>query len=198
MTIVPIVEGDGEVAALPILLRRLCEWKFSGTHVEIARPIRVRKDQFLNREPEFNRHIQLACSKAGENGCVFTLLDADDDCPVSLAADIQTRALLINATQHFATIIANREYEAWLVAAAPSINGKRGFSLPASDQSYLNPEMPRNAKGWIRERLSSASYRETLDQPAFTAEIDLQLAHTNSRSFRKLCAELDRYVNRFV
>lgn len=32
-------------------------------------------------------------------------------------------------------------------------------------------------------------YRETTDQPAFAALLNLQLVHARSRSFRKLCGE---------
>ena len=41
--IAAIVEGDGEVAALPILLRRLLAWRPVAGAVEIGRPIRVRR-----------------------------------------------------------------------------------------------------------------------------------------------------------
>jgi len=40
-TVVPIVEGDGEVAAVPILLRRLPEWLSPGLVVDVSPPIRV-------------------------------------------------------------------------------------------------------------------------------------------------------------
>jgi hypothetical protein len=56
-------------------------------------------------------------------------------------------------------------------------------------------ENPRNAKGWMRERMASGTYSEILDQPAFTARIDLQQAFDNSRSFRKLCKEWRTHVS---
>ncbi|MEA3412524.1 MAG: hypothetical protein U9R74_13435, partial [Pseudomonadota bacterium] len=47
---------------------------------------------------------------------------------------------------------------------------------------------PRNAKGWITDHMIGA-YRETTDQPAFSARMGLQEAFDGSRSFRKLCRE---------
>lgn len=196
MNIVPIVEGDGEVAALPVLLRRLNEWKRPGTAIDISHPIRVRKDRFLRRDDEFSRHVQLACLKAGVGGLVLILLDADDDCPVVESEKIRSRALCVNATGEFAVIMANREYEAWFIAAAPSLSGRRGFVLPANDSSHLVPETRRDAKGWIRERMSPNGYRETRDQAAFSAHLDLELAFQNSRSFRKLCTEFGKFAAR--
>ncbi|MGZ8992103.1 MAG: hypothetical protein ACXW23_19545 [Telluria sp.] len=54
--------------------------------------------------------------------------DGDDDCPVSKAAEIQRRAQPVIAHQPLSVILANREYEAWFIAAAapgprpPSLN----------------------------------------------------------------------------
>lgn len=81
----PIVEGDGEVAALPVLLRRIAEWRTPEVYVDVLAPIRVYKDRFLNRDDEFTRHLKLAAAKAGERGWILILLDADDDCPISKA-----------------------------------------------------------------------------------------------------------------
>ena len=62
-TVACIVEGEGEVAALPILLQRLAQWREPGAYVQILRPIKVYKDRFLNRPEEFSRHLQLASVK---------------------------------------------------------------------------------------------------------------------------------------
>ena len=76
-----IVEGDGEVVALPVLLRRLNDWLTPDLYVDVLHPIRVRKDRFLNRVDEFRRHLLLARGKAGAGGWILILLDSDDDCP---------------------------------------------------------------------------------------------------------------------
>jgi hypothetical protein len=84
-------------------------------------------------------------------------------------------------------ILANHEYEAWFIAAAHSLNGVRGFKLPADE--VVDPDVLHDAKGWVDRHMDGRSYREVLDQPAFTAKFDLQQAFYNSRSFRKLCKE---------
>jgi hypothetical protein len=90
--VVAIVEGDGEVAALPILLRRLADWKTPNKVVHVPVPIRVQKDRFLQRDKEFSRHLQLAALKCGDEGWILILLDADDDCPAALGVQILKRA----------------------------------------------------------------------------------------------------------
>ena len=185
-TVATIVEGDGEVAALPVLLRRLNEWMTPDVYTQVLHPIRVRRDRFLNREEEFRRHLLLAAAKCGEKGWILVLLDADDDCPLLLGGQILERARRYVPHREVSVVLANREYEAWFIASARSLHGKRGFSYEESKP--VDAENPRNAKGWIADHMSGP-YRETTDQPAFSAHMDLQQAYDNSRSFRKLCCE---------
>jgi hypothetical protein len=187
-----IVEGDGEVAALPVLLRRLSQWRRPEVHVDVLPPIRVYKDRFLNRPEEFSRHLQLAAAKCGDMGWVLILFDADDDCPAKKGAAVLALAQAVIPHRRVAVVLANREYEAWFIAAAESLNGCRGFQSRETD-AFADPEIPRNAKGWVRDRMP-AGYGETTDQPAFSARFDLDLAHQRSRSFRKLCSEWDKHV----
>jgi len=190
MKIASIVEGDGEVASLPILLRRLAEWRTPEDYPIVLPPIRVRRDRFLNRNEEFHRHLQLAAAKCGEDGWVLILLDADDDCPAVLGSDIFQRAQNCVPHRPISVVLANREYEAWFIAAAESLNGCRGFVF--NPDNAPEPETPRNAKGWIKSHISNGVYGETTEQPAFTARMDLQRAFERCRSFRKLCTEWDR------
>jgi hypothetical protein len=189
--VVAIVEGDGEVAALPVLLRRLSAWLTPGLTVNVRTPIRVHKDRFLNRPEEFSRHLQLAAKKCGDGGWVLILLDADDDCPAVRGAAIAADARRVIAHRRFAIVLANREYEAWFIAASDSLNGHRGFVSRPGDER-VDAETPRDAKGWLKERMNSRSYGETTDQPAFSACFDLMQARQRSRSFRKLCDEWSR------
>lgn len=182
-----IVEGDGEVAALPVLLRRLGEWRTPAVYAQILPPIRVHRDRFLNRDEEFRRHLLLAAAKCGEDGWVLVLLDADDDCPAELGPQILERARECVPHRRISVVLANREYEAWFIAAAESLDRQRGFAFDSAEA--INAETPRDAKGWIKARMVSRAYGETTDQPAFSAVMDLQQAFDRSRSFRKLCAE---------
>jgi hypothetical protein len=186
-----IVEGDGEVAALPVLLRRLSGWKTPESHVDVLPPIRVYRDRFLNREDEFSRHLQLAAAKCGETGWILVLLDADNDCPAELGRQILQRARDVVPHRRVAAVLANREYEAWFIASAAALNGFRGFACSGKD-AEADAELPRNAKGWMGQRMAGNTYRETTDQPAFSQRLDLDLTYRRSRSFRKLVDDWTR------
>lgn len=190
MKVATIVEGDGEVAAVPVLLRRVAEWRTPQVLPEVLPPIRVRRDRFLNRDEEFERHLRLAAAKCGEGGWILVLLDADDDCPAQLAGQVLTRAAACVRHCRVSVVFAKREFEAWFIAAAASLHGHRGFAFDPADT--IDAETPRDAKGWLRQRMAGGTYGETTDQPAFAARFDLQQAFDGSRSFRKLCAEWDR------
>ena len=194
MTIIAsIVEGDGEVAALPILLRRVGTWLSPEKgFIDLPTPIRVRRDRFLNREDEFRKMLLLAAAKCGESGWILVLLDADDDCPAELSARILERAHGIVPHRRVSVVLANREYEAWFLASAQSLHGRRGFAFDFP-QSF-DAELRRDAKGWLGERMASGTYREITDQPAFSALMDLQQTVEHSRSFRKLCSEWSKQM----
>lgn len=193
MKIASIVEGDGEVAALPVLLRRLAEWRISQHYPDVLPPIRVRRDRFINRDEEFHRHLQLAAGKCGHDGWILILLDADDDCPATVGPDILQRARACVPHRPISVVLANREYEAWFIAAAESLHGCRGFNYDPANAP--EPESPRNAKGWVKEHMTSGAYGETTDQAALTARMDLQRVFDQSRSFRKLCSEWDLHAS---
>jgi len=193
ISIASIVEGDGEVPALPILLRRLAYESNPTVLVNPLQPIRVKRDRFLNNEKEFRRQLLLAATKCGQDGWILIVLDADDDCPAKLGREIHARAQQYVPHRRLSVVLANREFEAWFLAAARSLEGFRGFSL-ASDES-VQAEVPRDAKGWMGRHMQSGTYREMLDQPAFASRMDLQQAFNNSRSFRKLCKEWDAHIS---
>lgn len=187
ISVASIVEGDGEVRALPVLLRRLAGWLSPDRSVEVPPPIRVRRDRFLNRDDEFRRMLLLAAAKCGESGWILVLLDADDDCPSELGKKILERARRVVPHRRISVVLANREYEAWFIAAASSLDGQRGFAYP--EQEHADSERNRDAKGWIKKHKADGRYDETTDQPAFSALMNLERARENSRSFRKLCQE---------
>lgn len=190
--VIAIVEGDGEVQALPVLVRRLAgEW---GLYCEVPSPIRVHRDRFLNNESEFSSKLRLANAKAGPDGVILVLLDADDDCPVELAARVRQRAARITPEREVHVVLANREYEGWFLAAAESLAGERG--LAAELAAPPDPDSVRDAKGWLKERMCAGdTYREVIDQPAFSARFSTDLAAERSRSFRKFLNEMKEILS---
>jgi hypothetical protein len=194
MIVVPIVEGDGEVQAVRVLLTRLSMALTPHRFVEIAKPIRVRRDRFLNRDDEFERMLRLAHEKCDADGAILILLDADDDCPAQLGPALLAKARAFARTRAISVVLANREFEAWFIASAEALDGERGLRIADADVP-ADPDRIRGAKEWLSRRIANGRYRETTDQPALASRVDVQLARRRSRSFRKLCADWEALVS---
>ena len=184
--IATIVEGHGEVEAVPILLRRIAERVAPGIALDVPRPIRVKRHQILKAE-EMERAIALAAGRAGSHGGILVLLDADDDCPAELASGLLRFAEHSRPDCSIRVVLAKAEYESWFLAAA-SLAGHRGIDEAASPPP--DSEAIRDAKGWLSARMPPGrSYRETLHQAALTARFDLDSARA-APSFDKMWRDL--------
>ena len=82
-------------------------------------------------------------------------------------------------------MLAQREYEAWFLAAADSIAGRRGIQDDIAAPN--DAEAIRDAKGWLTSRMPAGrAYKETRDQPALTSLFDLSTARRGAPSFDKM------------
>ena len=182
MRIQPIVEGHGDVAALPVLLRRLVEEAQVRT-VGIGRPIRRPRNRLVT-EAGVRQAVQLALVQR-DCGGVFILLDGETDCPAQLGPTVQAWATEAAAGVPCGVVLAQKEYEAWFLASIESLRGYRSVRMDA--EPHPDPERPRGAKAQLEARMEHhAAYLETADQPAFSARFSLPAAYRRSRSFRKL------------
>lgn len=182
MNIQPIVEGHGEVAALPILVRRLRD-DSQAFNIDVNRPIRATRAQLV-REDTLKQRVRLALLQE-QCGAILIVFDADDDCPKHLAPTIQRWANEESAPVPSAVVMANREYEAWFLASIDSLRGRRRIRNDAAFS--LNPEVPRAAKHELEQcMIEGSTYSETVDQPALSSLFELQQAYAKSRSFRRL------------
>lgn len=178
-----IVEGHGEVAAAPVLLRRLLV-EAQCHDLQISSPIKRTHAQFRNKEG-----IQKAVKLAQLNkdcAAVLVLFDGEDDCPKEQGEQVRGWVREVTGGRMPAdVVIAYREYETWFLASISSLRGRYGIAANATEP--VNPESKRDAKGALEAFMPvERVYSETGDQPGMSAVFDMALAHRNNRSFRKL------------
>ena len=157
----------------------------------VGRPIRKPRNQLV-RETELKKAVRLALLQP-DCSAVLILFDGNSDCPAELGPAAQEWAAAEAGGVPCEVVIANREYEAWFLAAVESLRGQRRIRSDA--QPHPNPEQPRDAKGHLEGRMESgATYLETTDQPALSASFSFTDAYRHSRSFRKLAYAFGRLV----
>lgn len=193
--IVPVVEGDGEVEAVPLLLRRVLREQCIRHDVDVATPKNAHGRGTLLRDLE--RFLKYAAMTPGCTA-VLLLLDADDDCSKELALELSNRCGEFHLDIPIAIVCATRKYEAWFLASLDTIRGKpiKGKpGLSATTRFTGSVEELRGVKEWLTQHMPPGrAYKETLDQAPMTEHIDLESAYARSRSFRRLCHAVEELL----
>lgn len=193
LRIAAIVEGHGECEAVPILVRRVAQMLDPGLAPIVHPVIRVPASRLV-KEGEIERAIELAARKNSGQGGILILLDCDDGCPAIIGPALLERAQAARADLPVSVVLAKREFEAWFLAAAESLRGKRG--LLANLLAPENPEEIRGAKEWLTDRMARGlAYSESSDQPALTSSFDMDMAR-RADSFDKCYRELTELLTR--
>lgn len=189
--LIAIVEGHGEVRAVPVLIHRLVSFWRRSLNLVIYPALRVHRDRFIRVNEEFHRYVELAARRVRPNGAVLILLDAEEDCPAKLGPSLTKRARHLIGDVPFSVVLAKRKFESWFLAAAPSLAGTE--SLPGKLETPPDPEDLADPKRWLAEQLLKGKYIETHHQVEFTRRMDLELA-SQAPSFERFTRELTRLL----
>lgn len=172
--VAPIVEGHGDVAALPVLLRRI------NPSIIVKRPVRFPRNKLVIRE-HLIRAAEIAAANLTGRGGLLLLLDADEDCAAELGPRLEAQ-LTEALPQHVCRVVlAVREFEAWIVGGDPAFD-------------VSDPDQCGDLKGRIHHHLGV--YSETVDQPRLIAGSNLDRLLQCSRSFQRLHKVVDEFASR--
>ncbi len=179
--LVCIVEGKGEVAAIPSLCARILQHLGAEHWIVDQAPIRQPRGKLVDesvRSPGRPCNAEgvrraVAMARARPADAVLVLCDADDDCPAIWGPD--TVKHLVAPTRG-AAVMAQREYEAWLLLSYTEQQRKAA--------RVRNPELIRDAKGELRKLIPG--YLPTVHQLAATRSLDVSRVRASSDSFDKL------------
>ena len=193
-TIIAIVEGDGELEAVPALLRRILWERLHRFDISAKKPKAAGgKPNLLKRFEMFLQYALLESCDA-----ILVLVDADEECPLEQVPNLAVRAAALNLNVPVAIVYARSEYETWFICSLSECTGepiRARLGIPASVNAPQNVEDVRAAKGWLEHHMPiDRGYKETEDQAPLTHHIDLDLTHSRSRSFRRFCHAVDELV----
>jgi len=110
--IAAIVEGHGEVEAVPILIRRIAREIDPGFVPQVLRPIRVPASRLI-KNGELERAIELAYRKLEGQGGIVVIMDCDWEgcCPKIEGPIMLRRALRKRGDIPIRVILAKKEFE---------------------------------------------------------------------------------------
>jgi hypothetical protein len=194
LRVAAIVEGQGDVASVPILLRRIWEM-LGGEYIEVLKPYRMSRGQLV-KESGIQEAVRVVLknlsgpSALNDPVLVLILVDADEDCPATLGPKLEEFARKVDARLDLACVLPQLEYETWFAASAESLS--KYLDLSSHSPVSELPEEDRHGKAWIERRFRKLKYIEPQDQPAMTHAMDLALCRKRSPSFDKLCRELNQ------
>ena len=125
IAIASIVEGHGEIEAVPVLVRRVALDLDPGLVPRILKPQRLPASLLL-KAGELERSVELAGRKVGDLGGVVVVLDCDwhGSCPATDGPALLARARATRGDLPISVVLARMEFEAWFLAAAESIKRK--------------------------------------------------------------------------
>lgn len=176
---------------MPVLIRRIGLEVAPAVAPDVVRPVRVPRGRFL-KAGGLEGYVSLAARRAGVDGRILVLLDANGDCPAQLSGALLRRIRAARPDRRIEVVLAKCEYESWFIAALDSLRGIRGIANDADVPQ--DPESIRGAKEWLRNRMSGP-YSPTADQAALTARFDMTLARRRSPSFDKLWRAVSALFN---
>ena len=182
------VEGDGERpdpetgkgGGATVLLRRILHEQLQAYHWRVTAAKVGSLNAFQGKMERMVRYLRLR----PQVKAVLVLLDLDDGCAMTTARDLAQQLRALSPSRPIAITFAVREFEAWFLAAAPSLWGK---PYPG------HPEGKRDAKGELRRHFMP-DYTPTLHQASLSAQMDLAQAAANSRSFRRLLHAVEELI----
>lgn len=192
LTVAAIVEGHGECSAVRTVVTRVWTELLGGEYVNVLRPIRRPRSKLIRPE-ELLDAIDLADLKLREHAAddpslVLVIFDADEDLPCVVVPALLEVVRQSRSHLDVAIVLPKIEFETWFAAAAPSLTEFFDLSItaPAGD-----PEEAGQRKGTV-VRWMHGQYAPRVDQVRLTQAMDLNLCRSRSKSFAKLCRELEK------
>jgi len=204
--LVCIVEGQGECAALPVLVGRML------THLRRERRLAVDESRIICTkdgsrivapyDPVRQLGVEYFAARAAREkpAAILTVVDAEERCvkrqpgEPPLGPWLLERARSVVGGIPVGVVVANRMFETWFLADFQSLRDRGRFLADADYPDWQTPEQTGGCKGWMKIFMGR-TYSETRDQVAFAGDVTLPLSPAMQRrapSYWKLLREVDR------
>ena len=188
----PVVEGDGDLRAVPVLIRRLLSSK-ELDNIHVLPP--QRRGELPKVRAEFSRFLRVAQK---ENAPILWVMDFDcTDCTCAKREyeQLMARARIEIGDWPVEFCFMVKEFETLFLADEKTT--REYFSIPPTEVWPVEAEQIRDAKGTISRLLPKGqTYKPTLHQDKLAARVSLEMGLNQCRSLDHLRKALDRLVQR--
>lgn len=180
-TLLPIVEGHGDIQAVPILIRRILEYH---NHFDITILPPHKRGDLPKIKSNFDNFFKMAIK---EKAAIIWIIDFDCascNCVVEEAAHLYKKADAIHSGWPFKVSFMVKEFETLFLSDPDATRGvlkeiSKSVSFPK------NPETIRGAKEWLSKSMPSGyAYKETVHQAKLSAAVNLDCLRKSSPSYR--------------
>lgn len=182
-TLLPIVEGQGDLQAARVLLDRIVKHhnKFDVTILHAQR-----RGDLPKIKANFDNYFKMALK---ENAAIIWIIDFDCatcNCVAKEAEQLYQKANAIYPGKPFKIAFMVKEFET-LFLADPDATRSVLKEIPKTTPFPENPENVRGAKEWLSKAMPSGyAYKETVHQVKLAAAVNLEHLRTTSSSYRHL------------
>ncbi|MDD2774720.1 MAG: DUF4276 family protein [Gallionella sp.] len=177
-----IVEGEGDLKAVPELLRRILH---HHQHFEVEVLAHKRGD-LPKIHANFENVFKMAIK---EDAAILLLIDfdcKDCDCVVKSAAPFYEKALALRPEWPFKVSFMVKEFETLFLADRDATR-KILKDIPEVTAFPSSPESVRGAKEWLSKAMPSGiAYKETVHQVKIVSQLNLNHLRERSPSYRHL------------
>ena len=178
-----MVEGDGDVLAVPVLVRRILQ-AHQRFDVKVLPP--HKRGELPKVKANFSRFFMAA---ALEKAAVLCVLDFDCAQCVDVLQDerdLGEQAKNIHPDIPFAACLIVKEFESLFLW--DEVGTRQALPYILQDTQFpANPEDIRPAKEWLsKAQPSGMAYKPTAHQAKLAAAVNLDLLSKRSPSFRRL------------
>ena len=182
-TLLPIVEGHGDIQAVPVLIRRILE---HHKHFDVAVLLPHKRGDLPKIKENFDNCFKMAIK---ENAAIIWIIDFDCatcDCVAEEAAHLYQKANTIHAGWPFKVAFMVKEFET-LFLSEPDATRSVLKEIPKTTAFPEHPETIRGAKEWLSRAMPSGyAYKETVHQAKLAAAVDFDCLRESSASYRHL------------
>lgn len=188
--IAALVEGEGDVLAVPKLVHRIAH-DIRLNRTVVVQPVIPAPVSRLKKNRSLEDEIDNLVRKLRGEGGVLVLLDCDwkNGCPKHDGPAWLQRAQAARPGIPIRLVLAHKEFETWFLAAAESLRGVCG--LPDNLEAPEDPERIRGAKEWLKHNMPQHTpYSPVPDQATLTSAFDMTIARRRSDSFDKCYREI--------